>query len=106
MQIGPPTLLEEIPIISQELEKYGFLCTIDYDKNFSTDTYYDLKIVTYKRKLKGDLEIHVTDGFKFVEAPDVWKYESTTVELVQRAEFQEIKIDKMWQLLMLIDLLK
>ena len=100
-------LLNDFPIISWQLEKkYGFEKTIDYDKNFSTDPYYDLKIETYKLKLKGDLEIHVTDGFKFVEKPGGWKYETTTVELVQRAEFQEINIDKMWQLLMLIDLLK
>jgi hypothetical protein len=105
MQKGPPTLLEEIPIVSAKLEEYGFISEIDYDKNFSTDPYYDLKIVTYKRKLKGDLEIHVTDTFKFDEAPDEWKYQSTTVELVQRAEFQEIPIDKMWQLVMLIQLL-
>ena len=31
---------------------------------------------------------------------------STTVEIVQGTEFQEIKIDKMWQLLMLIDMLQ
>jgi hypothetical protein len=98
-------ILEKMPILSNRLQDYGFITEIDYDKNFSTDPYYDLKIVTYKRKLKGDLEIHVTDTFKFDEAPDEWKYKSTTVELVQRAEFQEIPIDKMWKLVMLIQLL-
>jgi hypothetical protein len=105
MQIGPLKLLQEMLIVSVKLEEYGFITEIDYDKNFSTDPYYDLKIVTYKRNLKEDLEIHVTDTFKFDEAPDEWKYQSTTVELVQRAEFQEISINKMWQLIMLIQLL-
>lgn len=98
-------ILEKMPILSNRLKDYGFITEIDYDKNFSTDPYYDLKIVTYKRKLKGDLEIHVTDTFKFDAAPDEWKYQSTSVELVQRAEFQEIPINKMWQLVMLIQLL-
>ena len=86
--------------------KYGFECKVDYDKDFETDEYYSLKIATYKKKIVGNLEIHITDSFKFVEAPDTYKYQSTTVEIVQGTEFQEIKIDKMWQLLMLIDMLQ
>ena len=94
-------------IVSTLLEdKYGFECKVDYDKDFATDEYYSLKIATYKKKIVGNLEIHITDSFKFVEAPDTYKYQSTTVEIVQGAEFQEIKIDKMWQLLMLIDMLQ
>lgn len=101
------TMLSALPIISWQLEdKYGFECKIDYDKDFATDEYYSLKIATYKKKIVGELEIHVTDSFKFSEAPDVYKYESTTVEIVQGAEFQEINIDKMWQVLMLIDMLQ
>lgn len=96
-----------VPIVSTHLEdKYGFECKVDYDKDFATDEYYSLKIATYKKKIVGNLEIHITDRFKFVEAPDTYKYQSTTVEIVQGTEFQEIKIDKMWQLLMLIDMLQ
>ena len=94
------TLLAAVPIVSTHLEdKYGFECKVDYDKDC-------LKIATYKKKIVGNLEIHITDSFKFVEAPDTYKYQSTTVEIVQGTEFQEIKIDKMWQLLMLIDMLQ
>jgi hypothetical protein len=101
------TLLAAVPIVSTHLEdKYGFECKVDYDKDFATDEYYSLKIATYKKKIVGNLEIHITDSFKFVEAPDTYKYQSTTVEIVQGIEFQEIKIDKMWQLLMLIDMLQ
>lgn len=101
------TLLAAVPIVSTHLEdKYGFECKVDYDKDFATDEYYSLKIATYKKKIVGNLEIHITDSFKFVEAPDTYKYQSTTVEIVQGTEFQEIKIDKMWQLLMLIDMLQ
>lgn len=101
------TLLAAVPIVSTHLEdKYGFKCKVDYDKNFPTDEYYSLKIATYKKKIVGNLEIHITDIFKFVEAPDTYKYQSTKVEIVQGTEFQEIKIDKMWQLLMLIDMLQ
>ena len=98
------TLLAAVPIVTTHLEdKYGFECKVDYD--FATDEYYSLKIATYKKKIVGNLEIHITDSFKFVEAPDTYKYLSTTVEIVQGTEYQEIKIDKMWQLLMLIDML-
>jgi len=91
------TLLAAVPIVSTHLEdKYGFECKVDYDKDFATDEYYSLKIATYKKKIVGNLEIHITDSFKFVEAPDTYKYQSTTVEIVQGTEFQEIKIDKMW----------
>jgi hypothetical protein len=101
------TLLAVVPIVSTHLEdKYGFECKVDYDKDFATDEYYSLKIATYKKKIVGNLEIHITDSFKFVEAPDTYKYQSTTVEIVQGTEYQEIKIDKMWQLLMLIDMLQ
>lgn len=99
--------LTEEHIVSTHLEgKYGFECKVDYDKDFATDEYYSLKIATYKKKIVGNLEIHITDSFKFVEAPDTYKYQSTIVEIVQGTEFQEIKIDKMWQLLMLIDMLQ
>lgn len=98
------TLLAAVPIVSTNLEdKCGFECKVDYDKDFATDEYYSLKIATYKKKIVGNLEIHITDSFKFVEA--TYKYLSTTVEIVQGTEYQEIKIDKMWQLLMLIDML-
>ena len=101
------TVLSAVPIVSTHLEdKYGFECKVDYDKDFAADEYYSLKIATYKKKIVGNLEIHITDIFKFVEAPDTYKYQSTTVEIVQGTEFQEIKIDKMWQLLMLIDMLQ
>jgi len=99
--------LAAVPIVSTHLEdKYGFECKVDYDKDFATDEYYSLKLATYKKKIVGDLEIHITDTFKFVEALDTYKYQSTIVEIVQGIEFQEIKIDKMWQLLMLIDMLQ
>ena len=101
------TLLSAAPIVSTDLkDKYGFECEVLYAKNFATDKYYSLKIMIYKKKVIGDLEIHVSDSFKFVEAPDTYKYQRTTVEIVQGAEFQEIKIDKIWQLLMLIDILQ
>lgn len=87
-------------------DRYGFECEIDYDKDFATDEYYSLKIATYKKKIVGNLEIHITDSFKFVEAPDTWQHKGTTVEIVQGGEFQEIKINKMGQLLMLIDSLR
>jgi len=101
------TIISALPIVSAHLEdKYGFECNIDYDRAFPTDEYYSLKIVTYKKKIVGNLKIHITDTFKFIEAPDTYKYQGTTVEIVQGTEFQEIKIDKMWQLLMLIDMLQ
>ncbi len=89
-------LLAAVPIVSFHLEdKYGFECKVDYDKDFPTDKYYSLKIATYKKKIVGNLEIHITDSFKFVEAPDTYKYQHTTVEICQGTEYQEIKIDKM-----------
>ncbi len=100
-------LLSALPILSNHLEdKYGFEFKVNYDKNFATDEYYSLKTATYKKKIVGNLEIYITDSFEFVAAPDTYKYQSTKVEIVQGTEFQEIKIDKMWQLLMLIDMLQ
>ena len=59
-----------------------------------------------EKAIEAERKENEADSFKFVEAPDTYKYQSTTVEIVQGTEFQEIKIDKMWQLLMLIDMLQ
>ena len=69
------TLLAAVPIVSTHLEdKYGFECKVDYDKDFATDEYYSLKIATYKKKIVGNLEIHITDTFKFLQAFTFFKY--------------------------------
>ena len=98
---------EQHSTLSIDLEdKYGFKCKVDYDKDFATDGYYSLKIATYKKKIVGNIEIHITDSYIYVEALDTYKYQNTTVEIVQGTEFQEIKIDKISQLLMLINIIQ
>jgi hypothetical protein len=88
------------------VENHGFECKEDYCKNIPEDEFYSLKMRTYKKKIVGKLEIHVTDVFEFVEAPDVFKYIKTIVELVQCAEFTELKkVDTQFKLLKFINLL-
>ncbi len=100
-------IMEWMPIVSTHLEeRYGFTCKVDYDKDFATDEYYSLKTNTYKKQLTGTMQLHVTDSFRFVAAPDEWEYRNTMVELNNGTEYTTLNIDKMWQLLMLIDLLK
>ncbi|MEO6682173.1 MAG: hypothetical protein ABIN48_05050 [Ginsengibacter sp.] len=101
------SLFGTLPIISTQLvDQYGFTFKVDYTKDFDTDEYYSLQLATYKKKIVGNLEIHVTDCFKFIGVPDTFKYVSTMVEIVQGTEFQEIKISRISELLMLINLLQ
>lgn len=90
--------------IGKELEaKHGFKCKIDYDKNYKTDKFDTLKIATYKKKVIGNLEIHVTNSYNFVAAE--WKYTNTTIEICQGSEYQELKINSLEELLTLINIL-
>lgn len=95
-----------IDISTADLINARFVSKTDYDKYFSTDEYYSIKYTTFKRKIVGDIEIHVTDLFKFKDAPDEWDYLNTTVELVFNCNFQELHITKFYQLVSLIKILE
>ncbi len=95
-----------IDISTADLINAGFVPKTDYDKDFSTDEYYSIKYTTFKRKIVGDIEIHVTDHFKFKDAPDEWDYLNTTVELGFYCNFQELHITKFYQLVSLIKILE
>ena len=105
MSDGIKPILESLPIISQKLEEYGFERSETFDKDFPTDKYYCLKIVAYTKKLTGRISISVTDSYDFVKAPDEWKYRTTTVELSIDQLYEEIPVTKMWELLMLSQIL-
>lgn len=90
--------------IGKELEsKHGFNCKTDYDKNSKTDKVYNLKIDTYKKKIVGNLEIHVTNSYDFIAGD--WKYSTTTFEICQGSEYQELKINSLEELITLINIL-
>lgn len=87
------------------IARLDFDGTTDYDKDQPTDKYHSLKIVTWKKKLVGNLEMYITFTYKFVEAPDTFNHTGTIIELVQGTEFQEIKFDSIAKLDLLIKLL-
>lgn len=105
-QVPKDSFQRNIDISTADLINAGFVSKTDYDKDFTTDEYYSIKYTTFKRKIVGDIEIHVTDNFKFKDAPDEWDYLNTTVELGFNCNFQELHITKFYQLVSLIKILE
>lgn len=92
-------------ITETHLKNLGFELKIDFDKDFKEDLHYSLKTHTWKRTLKDWLQIHVTDGFKFISEPETYIFQSRTIEIVQSAEYTEINITEIEDLKQIINLL-
>lgn len=58
-----------------------------------------------EKNLKDWLQIHVTDGFKFISEPENYVFQSRTIEIVQSAEYTEINITEVEDLKQIINLL-
>lgn len=92
-------------ITEEALKELGFDLKVDFDKDFKEDVNYSLKIHTWKKTIKNWLQIHVTDGFKFISEPDTYIFQSRTIEIVQSAEYTEINLTELEDLKQLINLL-